>query len=113
MHLVPAANGVLCEVIEGTDIVGISQVCGEAPRPGKPATMLVTDPDERGKGIPVFIVGAAIDGATSITITINGSQVEVPIENNAHGYQAPPDVVATDVTGAVVNFADGHKEEAN
>ena len=65
------------------------------------------------EGNPVFIVGAAIDGATSITITINGSQVEVPIENNAHGYQAPPDVVATDVTGAVVNFADGHKEEAN
>lgn len=52
--------------------------------------------------------GIAEDGVDSITMTVNGSRVTVPVKGNTFSFSGGPSVTSGSFTAVTANFDDGH-----
>jgi hypothetical protein len=80
VYLVPTSAGRLCVVVER-----LAASCGRPLTRSAPLTFAVT---HSGKGPVVY--GVARDGIVSVSFTVGGRRVAVPVRNNLFAYQARP-----------------------
>lgn len=59
-----------------------------------------------GTGTTVF--GVAEDDVKSISMSVSGSQVTMPVEENTFQFSSGPSVTPDSITNVTANFADGH-----
>jgi hypothetical protein len=101
VYLMPSASG-LCEWVEQ-----FGGGCGPALSSSYPVLFSSFDPvDPGGSGTTAY--GIAEDSVASITMTISGHQVTVPVKDNVFAFEAGPSVAPGDITSVSANFDDGH-----
>jgi hypothetical protein len=80
VYVVPTSAGKLCVVVET-----LAASCGRPLTKSAPLTFAVT---HSAKGPVAY--GVARDGVVSVSFTVDGRRVTVPVRNNLFAYQARP-----------------------
>lgn len=84
--------------------------CGPPLNASHPITMGIANRGPIPPGGPLTVGGVAIDGVTSVSFTIWGKPVTVPVENNVYVYERRKST-AHDAHCVVAHFADGSTVE--
>ncbi len=95
--VVASTRGNLCVVVEGD---GAS--CGSALSSSDPTTFVV---ENNGTMTRMLVYGVALDGVTSVSFTVRGEAVTVPVRDNVWAYEQPTS--AYEIQDLVAHFADG------
>ena len=85
VYVVPTSKGRLCVVIQR-----LAESCSEPLTQPVPLTFTVVDPDRAGGGQGPIAYGVARDGVVSVSFTVGGRRVTVPIHHNLFVFQARP-----------------------
>jgi hypothetical protein len=100
LYLVPTSTGRLCVVVER-----LAESCGSSLSQAVPFTFAVADAGRAGSGEGPIAYGVARDGVVSVSFTVGGRRVTVPVRDNLFAYQAPPG--AGRFSAPVARFANG------
>ena len=83
IYVVTTSKGRLCVVV-----ARLAESCGDPLTQSEPATFTVVDADGPG-GEAAIAYGVARDGVKSISFTVAGEHVTVPVRRNTFVFQAP------------------------
>jgi hypothetical protein len=100
VYLVPTSTGRLCLVVER-----LAESCGNPLTQAAPLTFAVADADRAGGGEGPIAYGVARDGVVSVSFTIDGRRVTVPVRRNLFAFQASPG--ARRFSAPVAHFTNG------
>jgi hypothetical protein len=101
-YVMPSTYGDVCLFVEA-----FAEACGIPLTATTPALYVSFDPGgTTHAGTTAF--GIAEDGVASVTLTVNGSPVTVPVKGNTFAFTGGPSVASDDITAVATNFADGH-----
>lgn len=101
-YVMPTSSGGFCLVVPQ-----LPEACDSPLTGSVPVLFIEGDPDGPGPvGTTAF--GIAEDGVNSITMTVNGSQVTVPVKANVFGFTGGSSVTPNSITVVTANFDDGH-----
>jgi hypothetical protein len=96
LWVVASTRGNLCVVVE-SDGAG----CGSALSSSQPTTAIV----ENRTMSEMLAYGVALDGVTSVSFTVRGEEVTVPVKDNVWAYEQASS--AYEIQDLVAHFADG------
>lgn len=100
-YVMPTSSGAFCLVVPQ-----LPEACDSALSASMPVLFIEGDPDGPGPvGTTAF--GIAEDGVDSITMTVNGSQVTVPVKENVFEFSGGSSVTPTSITAVTANLNDG------
>ncbi len=108
-YVMPTNTGAFCLVV-----AQMPEACEKPFAPSTSPVLFVEGSSPAGSasaGVTAF--GIAEDGVVSITMTVNGSQVKVPVQANTFEYTGGPSVTPESITNVTANFADGHSVGLN
>jgi hypothetical protein len=81
----------------------------DAPLSDSTAPVLFVDSDPDGDGpIGTTAFGIAEDGVDSVTMTVNGNPITVPVKGNIFAFSGDSSVTPGSITKVTANFHDGH-----
>lgn len=100
IYLVTDTRGELC------DSFAFGVGCGPPLTSSRPITLGVANAGPIPPGGELTVGGVALDGVTSVSFTVWGKPVTVPVRNNAYIYRRPRST-AHDVRCVVAHMADG------
>jgi hypothetical protein len=107
-YITPTTHGGFCFTV-----VQLGAACDSSfSASSEPALFVDSDPDGSGP-IGTTAFGVAEDGVDSITMTLNGKQVTVPVQENTFQYIGDAAVAPGSITNVSANFADGHSVPLN
>lgn len=101
-YVLPSTYGGFCLFVEQ-----LAEGCGGPLTANYPALFVSFDPGG-GSSAGTTAYGVAEDGVISITMTVNGSPVTVPVKGNTFEFSAGPSVTPDGITTVTANFGDGH-----
>lgn len=101
VYLVPTTMDRLCVVA-----AKMAESCGYPLSQKRPITLTIVDSDGSGGTGPIAY-GAAEDGVASVTLTVAGADIRIPVRDNMFVLRGSADEVSSDFTGAAASFADG------
>jgi hypothetical protein len=99
-YVMPSASGI-CLWVEQ-----FGGGCGTPLTSSFPVLFSAFDPAVPGP-VGTTAYGIAQDGVESITLTVNGSPVTVPVRGNAFEFSGGSSVTPDDITNVTANFDDG------
>jgi len=100
VYLVPTRTARLCVVVER-----LAESCGNRLTRAEPSTFAVADPDRAGAGEGPIAYGVARDGVLSVSFTVDGRRVTVPVRHNLFAFQGRPS--DSRFSSPVAHFAGG------
>jgi len=106
VYIVPTSKGRLCVVV-----ATLAESCGDPLTQASPITFTVIDPGS-SSGQPPIAYGVARDGVVSVSFTVAGNQLTVPVQNNFYVYEANPWDQHARFSSPTVTFADGSTQVA-
>jgi hypothetical protein len=101
IYLVPTDKGGLCVAV-----ARLAETCSSALSDASPATFTMVDTDGTGGAGPIAY-GVAIDGVRSLSFSVAGRSVTVPVHDNLFVFHGRPSDRTGDFSPATVTFANG------
>jgi hypothetical protein len=101
IYLVPTDRGRLCVAA-----ARLAETCSDALSDASPATFTMVDMDGIGGAGPIAY-GVAIDGVRSLSFSVAGRPVTVPVHNNVFVFHGRPSDGTGDFSPATVAFTNG------
>ncbi|MBA2517865.1 MAG: hypothetical protein H0V22_11250 [Solirubrobacterales bacterium] len=101
VYVLPTDNGALCVLVEAD-----TEVCGPPLSAARPASVTTLDSDGPG-GAGATVIGVAMDGVTTISLTVNGAQIAVPVRENLFVFHGSSAMTLGDFSRPTASFADG------
>jgi hypothetical protein len=101
IYLVPTDKGGLCVAV-----ASLVETCSAALSNAAPATFTIVDADGVGGAGPVAY-GVATDRVRSLSFSVSGRPVTVPVHDNLFVFRGRPSDGSGDFSPATVNFSDG------
>lgn len=103
VYVMPSASGDVCVFVEQLPAACGAPLSGDAPL--LPETF---DPDGSG-GVGTTAFGIAEDGVDSLTLTVGGDKVTVPVMDNTFVFNGGSTVTPDDITSFTANFDSGQR----
>jgi hypothetical protein len=101
-YVIPTTHGGFCLVV-----TQLGSACDASFTDSTPPVLFIdSDPDGSGP-IGTTAFGIAENGVDSITMTVNGSPVTVPVQENTFQYSGGATVTPNSITNISAHFADG------